>query len=62
MDPAVDRDAIEKVGYFNGEYVPISGSTIKPHADGSAYSDTNNAEKAYGSRFNTVDWDTISTS
>ena len=55
---AVDKDAIEKVGYFNGEYVPISGSTIKPHADGSAYSDTNNAEKAYGSRFNTADWDT----
>ena len=55
---AVDKDAIEKVGYFNGEYVPISGSTIKPHGDGSAYSDTNNAEKAYGSRFNTADWDT----
>lgn len=55
---AVDKDAIEKAGYFNGEYVPISGSTIKPHGDGSAYSDTNNAEKAYGSRFNTADWDT----
>lgn len=55
---AVDKDAIEKVAYFNGEYVPISGSTIKPHGDGSAYSDTNNAEKAYGSRFNTADWDT----
>ena len=53
---AVDKDAIEKVAYFNGEYVPISGSSIKPHADGSAYSDTNNAEKAQGSRYNTAEW------
>lgn len=55
---AVDKDAIEKVASFNGEYVPISGSSIKPHADGSAYSDTNNAEKAQGSKFDTAEWDT----
>ena len=59
---AVDKDAIEKVAYFNGEYVPISGSSIKPHADGSAYSDTNNAEKAQGSRYNTAEWDTPNSS
>ena len=55
---AVDKDAIEKVASFNGEYVPISGSSIKPHADGSAYSDTNNHDRAEGSRFNTSEWDT----
>ena len=54
----VDKDAIEKVAAFNGEYVPISGSSIKPHADGSAYSDTNNHDRAEGSRFNTSEWDT----
>lgn len=54
----VDKDAIEKVAYFNGEYVPISGSSISAHADGSAYSDTNNAERAKGAKFNTDEWDT----
>lgn len=55
---AIDRDALERVAYFNGEYIPISGSSIKVHADGGAYADSSNAEKAKGSKFDTAEWDT----
>ena len=40
----VDRDAIERVAFFNGEYIPISGSSIKVHPDGGAYADSSNAD------------------
>ncbi len=49
--------AIEKVLGFSGDYKEISGSSIKAHADG-MYSDTNNAYRDEGSRFNTNEWDT----
>ena len=54
----VDRDAIERVAFFNGEYIPISGSSIKVHPDGGAYADSSNADLDKGSKFKTDDWDT----
>lgn len=50
-------DAIEKVAAFNGEFVPISGSSIKVQPDGGAYASTDNTSTARGSKFNVQDWD-----
>ncbi|WP_209325466.1 GbpC/Spa domain-containing protein, partial [Streptococcus sinensis] len=55
---AVYKDAIESVRYFNGKLIPISGSSIKIQANNSAYADSSNAEKALGSRWETLEWDT----
>ena len=57
------QDTIEKVFRFNGEYIPISGSSIKAHSDGSAYSNIpSNGSRQDGSRFNTAEWDTETSS
>ena len=57
------QDTIEKVFRFNGEYIPISGSSIKAHSDGSAYSNIpTNGSRQDGSRFNTAEWDTETSS
>ncbi|EHJ52010.1 SspB-related isopeptide-forming adhesin [Streptococcus macacae] len=47
----------EFVTNFNGEYIQISGSSITPHADGSARADGSNENKADGSRFSQDEWD-----
>ena len=56
----IDKDAIESVRNFNGRYIPISGSSIKIHENNSAYADSSNAEKSLGARWDTSEWDTIS--
>ena len=43
---------------FNGDIVYISGSSIKKHADG-YYSDTNNSNKAFGSRYEYTEYNTV---
>ncbi|EJP21667.1 putative cross-wall-targeting lipoprotein signal [Streptococcus oralis SK304] len=57
---AIDKDAIESVRNFNGQYIPISGSSIKIHENNSAYADSSNAEKSLGARWDTSEWDTTS--
>ena len=54
---AVGKLMVEKVLSFNGEYIYISGSSIKVQRDGGAYSSTDNEHKANGSRFSVSEWD-----
>ena len=48
------QPTVEKVRSFNGQFIPISGSSITKQPDGGAYASNNNENKAQGSRFNTV--------
>ena len=54
---AVGKPMVEKVLSFNGEYINISGSSVKAQPDGGAYSSRDNEKKANGSRFSTNEWD-----
>ena len=51
------QPTVEKVRSFNGQFIPISGSSITKQPDGGAYASNNNENKAQGSRFNTSEWD-----
>ncbi|MEB3089919.1 GbpC/Spa domain-containing protein, partial [Parvimonas sp. M20] len=51
------KNAVERVGNFNGELLEINGSSIKNHS-GTAYSDKSNTTTADGSRYNSGQWDT----
>lgn len=51
------RNAVERVANFNGDFLEINGSSVKKHG-GTAYSDTNNANKEDGSKYSDKEWDT----
>ena len=51
------RNAVERVANFNGDFLEINGSSVKNHG-GTAYSDTNNANKEDGSKYRDKEWDT----
>lgn len=53
------KPMIEKVRSFNGQYIPISGSSIAVQPDGGAYAGSDNESKAQGSRFETREWDDV---